>query len=39
LSKVIKSCYGITSVPKSSLKDYASGLVGYMRTMKASWFA
>jgi len=28
LSKVIKSCYGITSVPKSSLKDYASGLVG-----------
>ncbi|NPV88201.1 Asp23/Gls24 family envelope stress response protein [Coprothermobacteraceae bacterium] len=28
LSHVVKSCYGVTSIPKSSLKDYASGLVG-----------
>ncbi|WP_018962618.1 Asp23/Gls24 family envelope stress response protein [Coprothermobacter platensis] len=29
LSNVIKSCYGITSVPKSSIMDYAGGLVGF----------
>lgn len=29
LSQVVRRCYGITSIPKSSIVNYAGGLVGF----------